>query len=175
MMMAVASLEHLDGHSEEPSRLPQVGTILIIQVAAVCLNVWGVTDLSRSAALTAAAKPLRTERTTLPFHSITAFEAMPSCFQRRRCVSRRSGQTRGGLPFLGLPGPFGAAMEHAALDVDVTAPDRRMKRGAADRGMPGPGVQTNEDEPGDVLADLPLGRPPAGHDLTRSPCAPDSD
>ena len=36
------------------------------------------------AALAAAAKPLRTERTDLPFHSTTACLAMPSRSQRRR-------------------------------------------------------------------------------------------
>ena len=66
-------------------------------------------------------------------------EALPAAQMREKTI----GQTRRRLAFLGLPGPFGAAMEHAALDVDIAAADRRMERRAG--GMPA----TNFERPTD--------------------------
>ena len=159
MMMAVARSSISTVIPRNPAACHRSAPFCIIQVAAVWLSVCGVTCLSSSAALTAAAKPLRTDRTALPFHSTTAFVAMPEALPAAQMRQQSIGQAGRRLPFLGLPGPLGAAMEHAALDVDVAATDRRLKSGAADRGMASAGVQTDEDEPRYMLADVALRRP----------------
>ena len=84
MVMTVAVLQHLNRHPKEASSLPKVSAVLHRQVAAVCRKRCGVTCWSRRAAFTAAAKPLRTERTGSPFHSTIAWVAIPSRCHRRR-------------------------------------------------------------------------------------------
>ena len=57
---------------------------------------WVLAEAGKSPA---AAKPLRTDCTGLPFHSTTACVEIPSRCHRRRCASSRSGSRTGGWRF----------------------------------------------------------------------------
>ena len=75
---------HQECDVQIPSRKISRKHCCIAQVAAVCRNTCGVILLvSSPAAFAAAANPLRTDRTGLPFHSTMACLAMPSRCQRR--------------------------------------------------------------------------------------------
>src|SRR5258708_9575655 len=109
--------------------------------------------------------------TGLPFHSTTASLANPRADQRRIWASRRGGNFTGGWRFLGFAAADGAAIEHALLKVDVPAADRRHQRSAADRGRTRPGLEADQEKPGDVPAHCP----PAGllpHALPPPPSPP---
>ena len=78
------------------------------------------------------------------------------------------GQANRRLPLLGLAGAERAAIEHASLEVDVPAANRRHESGAADRARPATGVETDQDKAREMAAHRAIGTAIL-HDLLCSP------
>ncbi|HEY3223012.1 MAG TPA: hypothetical protein VGJ76_04380 [Pseudolabrys sp.] len=76
------------------------------------------------------------------------------------------------LALLCLACTLRSAIEQAALDIDVTAPDGRVKRGTADGAVTCSGVKPNQSEARDVLANVAL-RVLDAHHLLCPPCGAD--
>jgi hypothetical protein len=79
------------------------------------------------------------------------------------------GQANRRLPLLGLASANRAAIEHASLEVDVPAANRRHESRATDRARPATGVETNQDEAREMPAHRALSTAIL-HDLICSPC-----
>jgi hypothetical protein len=127
MVMAIDALHHLDRHPEEARCLPEVDAGL--HQPCRC----GVPQDVRRDALAdtgrghraAEALAHRAHRLAVPLdHRVLGdAEALPAPQVSQK--ARR--QPDGRLTFLRLPGALGAAVEHAAIKVDVTAADRGME------------------------------------------------
>ena len=112
----------------------------------------------------------RTDRLAVPLDDRPLGDAEP--FPAAQVRKQPIGEANGRLAFLGLTCAIRAAIEYASLKIDMSASDRRHERRAANRPVPGPGVQPDQDEAREVPADRALG-PLVAHDLARPPCRSD--
>jgi hypothetical protein len=111
----------------------------------------------------------RTHRLAVPLddHLLGDAEPLPTPHMREQAV----GDTNRRLPFLRFPGAHGAAVEHATIEIDVPAPDRRHERRAADRSVSRTTAEPDQNEPGEV-ATYRAPRALVSHDLLGPPCRP---